>query len=129
MNPDSPPAAKNNPAPDLAGHKALPSANQLALLLRLERSAFAAQNASELGFVIVNETNSLSEYRQSMILKRNISGQFTLFQASGLANIVEDSPFSIWLQSLIVSLEIDRKRTQPLVIHCDSIRDDLKRAG
>lgn len=100
--------------------------SRLTAILHLEKRALAAQNNKELGFIIANETHLLTPFRQSLIMKKNISGQFVLDQASGLANIVEDSPFSIWLQSLIASLDIESIETSSMLVHSEAVNDDLQ---
>ncbi|AFJ01666.1 Membrane-fusion protein [Methylophaga frappieri] len=98
----------------------------MSVLLHLEKRALAAQDNQALCFVIANETHMLTPFRQSLIMDKNISGQFSLRQASGLANIVEDSPFSIWLQSLIASLDISNHQAQSMLVKSESIREDLQ---
>lgn len=103
-----------------------PEQIKLSLLLHLEKRALAAENINALGFVVANETHQLTPYRQSFIMKKNMAGQFILDQASGLAHIVEDSPFSIWLQSMVASLEIDDRNAKSMLVQRESIRDDLQ---
>lgn len=106
--------------------KTTPQHSRLATILHLEKRALSAQNQKELGFVIANETHLLTPFRQSLIMKKNISGRFVLEQASGLANIVEDSPFSIWLQALIASLDVDFNEATSMLVHSESVNDDVK---
>ncbi|UZE97242.1 HlyD family efflux transporter periplasmic adaptor subunit [Alkalimarinus alittae] len=99
---------------------------KLSVLLHLEKRALAAQNNQALSFVIANETHLLTPYRQSLIMEKNIGGQFILSQASGLAHIVEDSPFSIWLQSMVASLDLDGHEAKSILVQSESIREDLQ---
>jgi multidrug resistance efflux pump len=59
-------------------------------------------------------------------MEQNIGGQFILSQASGLAHIVEDSPFSIWLQSMVASLDLDGHEAKSILVQSESIREDLQ---
>lgn len=69
-------------------------------LLQLESRAFAATTPAALGFTIVNETSALSPYRQAAFLTVGASGKLSLAHASGLVNVADDSPYSVWLTQL-----------------------------
>ncbi|MCX7096467.1 MAG: HlyD family efflux transporter periplasmic adaptor subunit [Methylococcales bacterium] len=69
---------------------------KLTQLLQLERRARSAP-ASELPFVIVNETADLIHYRQALLWPR---GLMRLEAASGVANPEANSPYALWLAPL-----------------------------
>ncbi len=74
-------------------------------LLHLERRAYAATTAAELGFTIVNETNMLAPYRQAALFSVAASGGLSLSHASGLVSVAEDTPFAVWLTQLANTIE------------------------
>lgn len=89
-------AEQRSPAPDS-------SFDRLATLIHLERRLREAESATELGFVAVNETLGLVKFRQAFLLYRDGVGQ-QRFAASGVSSVAADTPFSVWLKSLLKHL-------------------------
>ena len=73
----------------------------LGTLLQLEKEARHAANATELEFIIVNETRQLLEYQQAVLWKRHASGRITVEAISGLSQIERNAPFVVWLQGFL----------------------------
>ncbi|WEK29050.1 MAG: HlyD family efflux transporter periplasmic adaptor subunit [Candidatus Pseudomonas phytovorans] len=69
----------------------------LAGLVQLERQARAADSIAALGFVMVNETRHLLNYRQAMLWDTRAQ---RLASLSGLATVEQDAPFNHWLGGL-----------------------------
>ena len=69
-------------------------------LAGLQARAHAAANPAELGFVIANETWQLLPYRQGVVWRVAGGGQTKLQTVSGLAQLGEDSPNTVWLKAL-----------------------------
>lgn len=74
---------------DLAAH--------LAGLLNLGRRAREAASVAELGFVVLNETRQLLDYRQAALWLPNERGDARL-ALSGLPRAEIDAPYSQWLE-------------------------------
>ncbi len=73
------------------------AAARLAALLQLERRAREAANVAELGFVALNETRQLLDYRQAALWLPNERGNARL-ALSGLPRAETDAPYGQWLQ-------------------------------
>jgi hypothetical protein len=69
-------------------------------LLHLEKRAFGAVTPAELGFTIVNETSVLAQYRQAAFFHVTATGGLSFTHASGLVNVSNDTPYSVWLTQL-----------------------------
>lgn len=87
--------SSNSPAPGGAGHP-------LAILLDLARRARHAASARELQFLAVNETHSLSPYRQAALWLRE-GGVVCL---SGVVQVEANVPYVLWLQSVCAQLAL-----------------------
>lgn len=74
-----------------------PALNALSDLLQLEQRARAAASLEELGFILVNDTRLLIDYRQGLLWRCD---QSRLQAISGLAMIDRDAPFNTWLGGL-----------------------------
>jgi hypothetical protein len=79
-------------------------------LLHLERRAFGAATPAAMGFTVVNETRVLAPYRQAGLFTIGATGRLTLSHASGLVNVTDDSPYSVWFTQLANTIA-----TQPAV--------------
>lgn len=75
------------------------------LLPALEARARAAGNLAELGFSIANDTYSLLAFRQALVLEGEAEDA-RLLSVSGLARIVEDSPYLVWLRRIWPPLQL-----------------------
>ncbi len=70
----------------------------LALLLQLQRKARAAEDLAALGFIIVNESRVLLEYRQSALwLDRPLQ---PVAAVSGIAQLEPHAPYIVWLNAV-----------------------------
>jgi len=88
------------PPPDAA-------AAQLATLLGLERRAREAAGVAELGFVAVNETRQLLDYRQAALWLPNERADARL-ALSGLPRPETHAPYSHWLQRVFTKAGNDK---------------------
>jgi len=79
-------------------------AENMATLLDLERRARNAQSIAELGFVIVNDSFRLFEFRQALLLGRLRRGRHH-FAVSGIAEANEDAAFVVWAKALLRHLD------------------------
>lgn len=85
-------------------------ATHLALLVELESRSRQAVNAQQLQFTIANETWRLLPYRQAYVWIADVRGVSKLRCVSGLAQLNEDSPFTVWLKRLRQELADDQPR-------------------
>ncbi len=69
----------------------------LAALLALEERARRTADATELGFVMVNETRSLVRYRQAVLF----TGDEGLVAVSGVSGLDRSGPCALWLTRLL----------------------------
>jgi len=77
-----------------------PPDRTLATLLTLEARARTASNATELGFVIVNETRTLLRYRQAALYTTDGG----LVAVSGVSEPDRTGPFALWLVGVFRAL-------------------------
>ena len=69
----------------------------LVALLYIEQRALSITTPGALRFTITNETLALAAYRQSAFFVTTGTAKHRLTTASGLVNVAEDSPYSVWL--------------------------------
>ncbi len=81
-----------------------PKQSALDALLNLDLRSVKAISTADLSFIIVNETISLTPYRQAAFFTVSPAGELELFTASGLVSVAEDSPYAIWLSSFIKTI-------------------------
>lgn len=70
----------------------------LALLTQLQRQARAAEDPAALGFVIVNETHGLVNYRQAALWTARPDAR--VVAVSGTATLDQQAPFIVWVWAL-----------------------------
>lgn len=70
------------------------------VLAHLNDRALAARSVSEVCFIAVNETWQLMPYRQAVLWRLNSQQKPRLQTVSGLAQLAEDSPNTVWLRRL-----------------------------
>jgi multidrug resistance efflux pump len=92
------------PTDNLAATPTVPADGQelrrLQSAVHLQQRAISVGNVRELAFVVANETFQLLPYRQAFVWAVGASGQPQLHTVSGLANLAEDSPLTLWLRKL-----------------------------
>ncbi len=85
--------------PAASGSGAAPGGADIAAYLALEERARAARTLAELQFTIANETFQLYPYRQAVLWALD-DGRARLRTVSGLAQLADDSPYTVWLRRL-----------------------------
>ena len=70
------------------------------ILVGLQRRATEAADATELAFLIANETWHLLPYHQAALFRYDTLHQPRLKVVSGLVSTLEDTPFTLWLRRL-----------------------------
>ncbi len=99
--PSLPPSVSNQPpqldGAELAGRQLL----GLTALLQLQKRARHARNEQELGFLMVNDTFALVQYRQSLLWRRGARGDGAVLAVSGLASVEADSPYARYVCRLL----------------------------
>ncbi|NGZ05234.1 MAG: secretion protein HylD [Magnetococcales bacterium] len=84
----------------------------LVLLLQLLQRARNAPNLTELHFILVNETHTLTPYRQAVLW----NDQGEVLALSGVALVDPKVPFVLWLQQLFTHFP-PATETAPLLLH------------
>lgn len=111
----------------MAGQRgAVPDAgcNRLVTLVHLERRLREAGSPSELGFIAVNETLGLFNFRQAILLTVSAAGSVKL-AASGVSAVAPDTPFAVWIKSLMTELA-RAGDAKPRVLGKDGISANLR---
>lgn len=91
----------------------------LEILSHLQQRVFAAKKIADLEVIAVNETNTLSHYRQAVFLRLNSDDNYKVSTASGLVEVAEDSPYVVWLNRFAKQLS-----TKPGVYRYDHAASD-----
>jgi multidrug resistance efflux pump len=78
---------------------------RLAVLIELERRFRRGESAQSLAYLLVNETHSLSPYRQAVLWQFSEFGKSSLVAVSGLANPDNNAPYSSWMNALCAHLD------------------------
>jgi hypothetical protein len=87
-------------APDLQGQLL-----RLSTLVQLVKRARHAASREELGFIAVNETLQLVDYRQGSLWLRQPGGQGRIAALSGVPVVERGAPFTLWLTRVLRKLE------------------------
>lgn len=99
-------------------------ARGLALLLQLQRRARAAEDLAALGFVAVNETRGLVEYRQAALwLDRPLRPIAAL---SGVADADPQAPYAVWLAAVCRWLHGADRVASFHCLHLDELPESLR---
>ena len=99
-------------------------AHYLAVYAHLQERTRAAKTLRELWFTVANETYQLFAYRQGFVWQLD-GGKARLRAVSGLAQLGEDSPLTIWLRKLgrLLGNKLD---TDPDFVNIDDVPEDMK---
>lgn len=77
------------------------------IFIQLNMRALDAQKVADLQFIICNESNQLVPYQQAAFFNVNQQQKPKLSTVSGLVDIEDNAPFSIWLNALANHINID----------------------
>jgi len=91
--------------------------------IQINMRALDAQKPADLQFIICNETNQLVPYTQATFFEVIKQQTIVLRTLSGLVDVEQNAPFSIWLTQL--SQEID-KSTEYQIINLSDVPTALK---
>lgn len=110
----------NGSAPELQAAE-----SELGLLLGLQQRCMQALDATELGFVIANETWHLVPYRQACVFFTDALGHMALRCVSGLAAIQEETPFTLWAGRTCAALNKQLPKGNPCLVQADMLEPHL----
>ena len=85
-----------------------PPTNPLVVIFDLEKRVRNALTVDELGFIIVNETYKIVQYRQAVLFD-NVG---SIKAISGTSNFEKNSPFIYWLKRHLSPLAKGSRRTK-----------------
>ncbi len=74
---------------------------KIATLLGLQKQIRDAVRLEDLGFIAANKTHDLIPYKQCIFWISNSSSSISLKTISGMAKLDENSPYALWLKTLI----------------------------
>ncbi len=100
LRPSAAAAAAEGAAGAAPGAALIAQASGWRTLAALHERAREARNVAELAFVIANETWQIVPYRQGVVWRVGGTGSVRLQSVSGLAQLGEDSPNTVWLKAL-----------------------------
>ncbi len=102
------------------------STEQLATLLLLLQRARQAATISELGFLLVNETEMLTAYRQAVFWHQPREGRGAIQAVSNLPAPNRESPLVLWLSALCGHVQA-RSPAEPRMIDLHDLPEALAR--
>lgn len=92
-------------------------------LLQLEHNCRNCENIKELYFQIVNETRTLVDYSQAVLLTTDLSAKYKVESISDISVVDSTSPFVQWIENIVVDLNNSEKSKDIFVV---DIKADLK---
>ena len=90
--------------------------------IHLNMRSIQADKPADLQFIIVNETLQLTHYRQAAFFNVRANGKPYLTTASGLVSVTENSPYSVWLNTIAKQFN----QTQISVLSLKDVSVDLQ---
>ncbi|MFN3077814.1 MAG: hypothetical protein ABT940_13230, partial [Alphaproteobacteria bacterium] len=87
----------------------------LSALLQLGKRAFAAEDETAFGFLVVNETHLMTPYRQAVLWRHAGSTAGEVVSVSGSPEASNRAPYIAWLTRVLSREEINQ-RTTPLCL-------------
>jgi hypothetical protein len=106
-----------------------PAAGHWPLLVALQQRSQQARDEAELGFLIANDTWHLVPYTQACVFLPDAIGRLPLRFISGLGNALEETPFTLWVQSLrdaAAQLAHDKGSTGALPFDASDLPEPLR---
>lgn len=99
----------------------------LGTLLQLEKQSRHARSEQVLGFLIVNETLRLVNYRQAVLCRRRPSGKIKIQAVSQVDLPDRNAPYVLWLRRVLASLFKKNKPNEPLAFTIEEIPKHLQK--
>lgn len=99
----------------------------VAQLLKIEQQVRCCENATDLGFVLVNTTRSLVEYHQAVYLSGNELSRLKVAAVSDIALVDRATPFSAWLERVAETIDKGELTTKTHVIDTQHWPNELSR--
>jgi len=93
--------------------------DKIVALLNLQKQIRDADRVEDLGFLVANKTHDLVTYKQSVFWMWNGSS-VTLKNISGMATLDVNSPYAIWLKSIV---EKNIKSSDGTISHLEKTND------
>lgn len=104
------------------------AADRWPLLAALAQRALEAADETQLLFLVANETWHLAPYSQACVFVRDALGRLQLRVISGLADVREDTPFTLWVRDVADGVMGSEDPAQPRRFDAGSIAAGM-RAG
>ena len=92
-------------------------------LLQLEHNCRNCESIKELYYQIVNETRTLVNYSQGVLLTVDFSGKYKVVGISDISVVDSTSPYVQWIENIIIDLNNNEKSKDIFVV---DTKTDLK---
>ncbi|MBF0381373.1 MAG: HlyD family efflux transporter periplasmic adaptor subunit [Magnetococcales bacterium] len=99
----------------------------LSNLIQVEQKVRLAANTQELGFLMVNETNSLVAYHQAVLWLPSQGRRRAIAALSGISEIDTKTPYVTWLKKLVKLLKTRKPISDPIHFTVDSLPGSLNK--
>ena len=85
-------------------------------LLQLEHNCRNCESIKELYYQIVNETRTLVNYSQGVLLTIDFSGKYKVVGISDISVVDSTSPYVQWIENIIIDLNNKKEIINQLVV-------------
>lgn len=92
-------------------------------LLQLEHNCRSSENIKELYYQIVNQTRTVVNYSQGILLTTDLTGKYKVVSISDIPAIDSTSPFIQWVESVVSDLVKNEKSNEIFVVNKNDISE------
>lgn len=92
-------------------------------LLQLEHNCRSSENIKELYYQIVNQTRTVVNYSQGILLTTDLTGKYKVVSISDIPAIDSTSPFIQWTESVVSDLVKNEKSNEIFVVNKNDISE------
>ena len=92
-------------------------------LLQLEHNCRSSENIKELYYQIVNQTRTVVNYSQGILLTTDLTGKYKVVSISDIPAIDSTSPFIQWAESVVSDLVKNEKSNEIFVVNKNDISE------
>ena len=85
-------------------------------LLQLEHNCRSSENIKELYFQIVNQTRTVVNYSQGVLLTTDLTGKYKVVSISDISVVDSTSPYIQWIESVVENLNKKEKSKEIFIV-------------
>ena len=85
-------------------------------LLQLEHNCRSSENIKELYYQIVNQTRTVVNYSQGVLLTTDLTGKYKVVSISDISVVDSTSPYVQWIESVVEDLNKKEKSKEIFIV-------------